>query len=176
MRSSLTCLFRSRRPDGWVTCTTAPPGPGTPLGRRGTDNHPRPRSVRPAGPVRFLCRHPPDQRGRGAMSDGTPQYNQQNPNPYAAGGQPYGAPMQPSSDRFNVMAIVGFVLAFVVNIAGLVVSIIALSQIKKTGERGRGLALAGIIISALSLVFGIIWVIFVIAVVANAPAGSMGSY
>ncbi|MBO9046113.1 MULTISPECIES: DUF4190 domain-containing protein [Curtobacterium] len=110
------------------------------------------------------------------MSDGTPQYNQQNPNPYAAGGQPYGAPMQPSSDRFNVMAIVGFVLAFVVNIAGLVVSIIALSQIKKTGERGRGLALAGIIISALSLVFGIIWVIFVIAVVANAPAGSMGSY
>ena len=110
------------------------------------------------------------------MSDGTPQFNQQNPNPYAAGGQPYGAPMQPSSDRFNVMAIVGFVLAFVVNIAGLVVSIIALSQIKTTGERGRGLALAGVIISALSLVFGIIWVIFVIAVVANAPAGSMGSY
>lgn len=111
------------------------------------------------------------------MSDGTPQYNQQNPTPYAAGGpQPYGAPMQPSSDRFNVMAIVGFVLAFVVSLAGLIVSIIALSQIKKTGERGRGLALAGVIISALSIVFGIIWIIFLIAVAANAPAGSTTGY
>ncbi|MBT1582846.1 DUF4190 domain-containing protein [Curtobacterium flaccumfaciens] len=110
------------------------------------------------------------------MSDGTPQYNQQNPNPYAAGGQTYGAPMQPSSDRFNVMAIVGFVLAFVVNIAGLVVSIIALSQIKKTGERGRGLALAGVIISALSLVFGIFWIIFVVTVLANTPTSTTGGY
>ncbi|WNY33058.1 DUF4190 domain-containing protein [Curtobacterium flaccumfaciens] len=111
------------------------------------------------------------------MSDGTPQFNQQNPNPYAGGGpQPCGAPMQPSSDRFNVMAIVGFVLAFVVNIAGLVVSIIALSQIKKTGERGRGLALAGVIISALSVVFGILWIILVITAVANAPAGSTTGY
>ncbi|MCA5924050.1 MULTISPECIES: DUF4190 domain-containing protein [Curtobacterium] len=107
------------------------------------------------------------------MTDGTPQHHQQNPNPYAAG-QPYGA--QQASDRFNVMAIVGFILAFVVNIAGLVVSIIALSQIKKTGERGRGLALAGVIISALSIVFGIIWVIFLIAVVANAPASTTGGY
>ena len=42
-----------------------------------------------------------------------------------------------ASAKFNTLAIVGFVLAFVVNIAGVVVSFIALSQIKKTGERGR---------------------------------------
>uniref|UniRef100_A0A942T6F1 DUF4190 domain-containing protein n=1 Tax=Neobacillus citreus TaxID=2833578 RepID=A0A942T6F1_9BACI len=83
--------------------------------------------------------------------------------------QPY-QPAAPSSDRYNVLAIVGFILAFVVNIAGLVVSIIALTQIKRTGERGRGLALAGIIISALSIVFGIISVIVVIA-----TAGSMST-
>lgn len=80
--------------------------------------------------------------------------------------QPY-QPAAPSTDRYNVLAIVGFILAFVVNIAGLVVSIIALSQVKRTGERGRGLALAGIIISALSLVFSVISVIVVFATAAN---------
>ncbi|MBD8583235.1 DUF4190 domain-containing protein [Frigoribacterium sp. CFBP 13729] len=63
-----------------------------------------------------------------------------------------------ASAKFNTLAIVGFVLAFVVNIAGVVVSFIALSQIKKTGERGRGLAIAGIIIGLLSIVFGIIYI------------------
>ena len=42
---------------------------------------------------------------------------------------------------YNVLAIVGFILAFVFSLAGLIVSLIALSQIKKTGERGHGLAL-----------------------------------
>ena len=63
-----------------------------------------------------------------------------------------------ASAKFNTLAIVGFVLAFVVNIAGVVVSFIALSQIKKTGERGRGLAIAGIIIGLLSIVFGILYI------------------
>ena len=57
---------------------------------------------------------------------------------------------------YNVLAIVGFILAFVFSLAGLVVSIIAFSQIKKTGERGHGLALAGVILSAVFLVGGII--------------------
>ena len=61
-----------------------------------------------------------------------------------------------ASAKFNTLAIVGFVLAFVVNIAGVVVSFIALSQIKKTGERGRGLALAGIILSIVFMVVGVI--------------------
>ena len=81
--------------------------------------------------------------------------------------QPYQPAAAPASDRYNVLAIIGFVLAFVVNIAGLVVSIIALNQIKKSGERGHGLALAGVIISAISIVFGVIWIIFVASTVAN---------
>ncbi|MFJ4222021.1 DUF4190 domain-containing protein [Curtobacterium luteum] len=80
--------------------------------------------------------------------------------------QPY-QPAAPASDRYNVLAIVGFILAFVVNIGGLVVSIIALNQIKKTGERGRGLALAGVIISALSLIIGIISIIVFASAAAN---------
>lgn len=73
--------------------------------------------------------------------------------------QPYGQPAPAS--RFNVLAIIGFILAFVFWIAGIVVSAIALNQVKKSGERGRGLALWGLI---LSIVFGIINIISVIAV------------
>lgn len=50
------------------------------------------------------------------------------------------------TDRLNTLAIVGFVLAFVANIVGLVVSVIALVQIARTGERGRGLAIAGVVV------------------------------
>ncbi|MDM7888794.1 DUF4190 domain-containing protein [Curtobacterium sp. RHCJP20] len=78
----------------------------------------------------------------------------------------------PATERYNVLAIVGFILAFVVNIAGLVVSIIALSQVKRTGERGRGLALAGVIISAISLLFSIISIVVVIAAAGSAGMNS----
>ncbi|MFJ2356123.1 DUF4190 domain-containing protein [Frigoribacterium sp. NPDC087798] len=68
---------------------------------------------------------------------------------------------------YNVLAIVGFILAFVFNIAGLVVSLIALSKIKKTGERGRGLALAGVIISIVSIIFGIIYIAVILPAIMN---------
>ncbi|MET4052960.1 hypothetical protein ABID81_002332 [Frigoribacterium sp. PvP054] len=68
---------------------------------------------------------------------------------------------------YNVLAIVGFILAFVFNIAGLVVSLIALSKIKKTGERGRGLAIAGVIISIVSIIFGIIYIAVVLPAIMN---------
>ena len=69
-----------------------------------------------------------------------------------------------TAGRYNVLAIVGFILAFVFALAGLVVSIIAFSQIKKTGERGRGLAIAGIIIGLLSIVLGILYFVLVLPV------------
>ena len=68
---------------------------------------------------------------------------------------------------YNVLAIIGFILAFVFNIAGLVVSLIALSKIKKTGERGRGLAIAGVIISIVSIIFGIIYIAVVLPAIMN---------
>lgn len=92
-------------------------------------------------------------------------------NPY--GQQPPSAPQAryggyaPAQPRYNVMAIVGFILSFFISIAGLIVSIIAFVQIKRTGERGRGLALAGIILGAVFLVFGIIWTIFIFSLAAS---------
>jgi len=56
------------------------------------------------------------------------------------------------------MAIAGFVCAFLCSILGLILSGVALSQINASGgtQKGKGLAIAGIVISIISLVFGII--------------------
>lgn len=56
--------------------------------------------------------------------------------------------------KFNVLSIVGFVLAFLgwLAVVGLILEIVALGQIKRTGERGHGLAVAGIIIAVVMIV------------------------
>jgi hypothetical protein len=58
--------------------------------------------------------------------------------------------------RFNGLAIAGFILAFLGGFLGLILSIIAYNQCKKSQGRlrGEGLALAGIIISV--CVFGLV--------------------
>jgi len=58
---------------------------------------------------------------------------------------------------------VGFILAFFVNLVGVILGFVALSQIKRTGEQGRGLAIAAIVIGFISLVLGIIISISVFA-------------
>ena len=55
--------------------------------------------------------------------------------------------------RTNSICIVGFVLSFVSSIAGLVLSIIGLIQAKRVEEGGSGLAIAGIVISTLKMIF-----------------------
>lgn len=60
----------------------------------------------------------------------------------------------------NVLAIISLVAAFVFPLAGIITGHIALSQIKKTGENGRGLALAG---TVLGYVFTILYIIIIIA-------------
>ena len=61
--------------------------------------------------------------------------------------------------KTNGLAIAGFVCSFVAQIVGLVLSIIGLVQIKKSGEKGRGLAIAGIIISAVGIFLTILIII-----------------
>jgi Domain of unknown function (DUF4190) len=70
----------------------------------------------------------------------------------------------PVAQKTNTLAIVGFILAFFVTVAGLVVSIIALRQIKETGEGGHGLALAGVIISIVGTVIYVLIILFSILV------------
>ena len=73
--------------------------------------------------------------------------------------------------RQNQLSIVAFVLAFVASIGGIICGHLALAQIKGSGEDGRGLALAGLIIgyvvTALWLVVfsfsGVFYILFFVA-------------
>jgi hypothetical protein len=66
-------------------------------------------------------------------------------------GPPDGYPPPPWALRrpTNTLAVVSLVLAFVCAPAGLVLGIVARRQIRRTGEEGAGLALAGIIVGSL---------------------------
>lgn len=55
----------------------------------------------------------------------------------------------------NGLAIASLILAFFCSVAGLICGIIALNQIKQRPQGGQGLAIAGIVISVLSLIAGI---------------------
>ena len=120
-----------------------------------------------------------EHRGYGAQQ---PQYGA----PYGAaqyppyGANPYGVPAYYApNDRWNTMSIVGFVLSFVFCPAGLILSIIALRQINRTQERGKALAIAGIVISAIDIVIVIIAIILAITVgvyMVNHPETWNGSY
>lgn len=63
------------------------------------------------------------------------------------------------TQKTNSLAIVGLILAFFFPFVGLILSIVALNQIKKRNEGGKGLAVAGTILSAVLLVLEIITII-----------------
>ncbi|MDP4120724.1 MAG: DUF4190 domain-containing protein [Bacillota bacterium] len=76
-------------------------------------------------------------------------------------------PLIPQQPRNNSLAIAGFVVSLASlafcgfpAIIGLILSIIALNQIKNTGESGKGFAVAGIVIGAAEI-FLILLLIFV---------------
>lgn len=91
-----------------------------------------------------------------------------NPQPLPPQQPQYGQQAAPAASRWNTMAIVAFIVTFFINIVGIILGFIALSQIKRTGEQGRGLALAAIIIGFASIVLGIIFIIVFVASVGNA--------
>ena len=61
----------------------------------------------------------------------------------------------PSSDGENNIAIAGFILSFIIPIIGLILSIIGLKKSKETNN-GRGLSIAGIVISTIFTIISII--------------------
>ncbi|MCX6742016.1 MAG: DUF4190 domain-containing protein [Candidatus Pacearchaeota archaeon] len=67
--------------------------------------------------------------------------------------------------HWNTLAILGFIFAFIFNIVGLILSIIALVQINKSHEKGKGLAIAGLILSIIFVILTIIIVLLVLLTV-----------
>ena len=97
------------------------------------------------------------------MTDPTPA-----PTPYTA---PAAGPARPT----NVLSIIALIGAFVFPLAGIVVGFIALGQIKKTGEAGHGLALAGVILGFVFSLFYLLIIAFSV-IFPLLVAGSLGTY
>lgn len=61
----------------------------------------------------------------------------------------------------NTLAIISFIGAFFVGLLGVILGHLALRQISRTGERGRGLAIAGLVLGYAGCAFGAIALILV---------------
>lgn len=83
------------------------------------------------------------------------------------GSTPDGQPIyaQSGGSGTNALAIATIITAFVFPIAAIILGHIARAQVRRTGQDGAGLALAGLIISYIQVVIGVV-VLIVIAVTA----------
>lgn len=79
--------------------------------------------------------------------------------------QPAAAAQPPQPAGTNTLAIVALISSFFISLAGVICGHIALGQIKQTGEQGRGMALAGLIIGYVGLVSGLIFFAFLFLIV-----------
>jgi len=95
-----------------------------------------------------------DQQGYGQQAYGQQGYGQPGyGQPGAYAGYPQGAYVQPPAT--NTMAILALIFGILISPLGIVFGFIARGQIKRTGESGDGLALAGIIVGALFTLIGV---------------------
>jgi hypothetical protein len=90
--------------------------------------------------------------------------------------QPIGPLTTRPGQRTNSLAVVGLVLGIIsvpfsfccyglpFNLAGIVISIVALVQINEQKQEGRGLAIAGLVLSVASIVLAVLWVILSFAI------------
>lgn len=65
----------------------------------------------------------------------------------------------PQQAKTNTLAIVSLVSAFLISIVAVITGHMALKQIELTGEQGRGLAIAGLILGYIGLAAGLIYFI-----------------
>ena len=81
------------------------------------------------------------------------------PTPYAAGPTPYAA-TGAAVAKWNVLSIVSLATSVIgLGLVGVITGHISLSQIKKTGEQGRVLAIIGLVLGYLGILASIILVI-----------------
>jgi hypothetical protein len=116
--------------------------------------------------------YPPDQQpgygapppGYGAPGYGAPAYGYGQPTAYGYG---YTVPVAKTTNGLAIAALVlgclQFFLWVLSGIPAIICGHIALSQIRRTGQEGRGMAIAGLIIGYLGLVLFVAFVVLVIA-------------
>ena len=75
----------------------------------------------------------------------------------------------PAENKTNVLAIVGYIFAFIMPIVGLISSMIGRNKAPECGGNGKGLATAGIVIS-------VVWMVLVIIIYAAAACALAAAY
>lgn len=99
-------------------------------------------------------------QGYGQYGQGYGQYGQ-GYNPYGQGYNQYQY-QPPQKKGENGMAIAGLVLAFFFPLVGLILSCLGLKQSKTMDDEGKGISIAGIVISSLGLVVYLALIIYAI--------------
>ncbi len=120
-----------------------------------------------------------------AQQPSAPQYPQAPAAPY----QPQAVPLAQSTTvgqtmigQTNTYAFVAIIAAFVFPICGIIFGHLSLSQIKRTGDAGRGLALTGLILGYAYFAFIILAVILYVSMIGlmfasmGAAMSEFGSY
>jgi Domain of unknown function (DUF4190) len=94
------------------------------------------------------------------------EYGYPPPSDYHPGYQNPGSRTNGLAISALVLAVLQFLLwffllfpGFIVALVALILGVGALGQIKRTGERGRGMAIAGTVLGALGVLGGIVWII-----------------
>lgn len=91
--------------------------------------------------------------------------------PAQGSGAPAGYAPPGAGPSLNTMAILALVFAFVIAPLGIVFGVIGRNQIRRTGEGGRGLATAGMVIGIVFTVLGVIgWVVVGITLASGGPS------
>jgi TRAP-type C4-dicarboxylate transport system permease small subunit len=81
---------------------------------------------------------------------------------------PYqGYAQAPAPAKTNSLAIAALVSSFFISLLGVILGHIALNQIKTTGEGGRGLAIAALIIGYVSMALAVVIIVIMAAAAAS---------
>lgn len=93
------------------------------------------------------------------------------PGPYGYPPSGYMAPPAATTNGFAIASLVSSLVSCGIgSILAVIFGIIAMRQIKQTGQAGHGLALAGLIIGSLGLAAAVIYIIIMIVAVATSPS------
>jgi hypothetical protein len=134
-----------------------------------------------AAPPADSAYQPPAYASAPAYDQAPPAYPQQSA-PYGYGAQPYPYAAAPKTNALAITSLIASIANFVIvpfigAIVGVITGHIALKQLRTSGEGGRGMAVAGVIVGWVGLAGAIlVTAIFVIAIVAGINAASTYDY
>jgi len=154
--------------------TYDPNDPNRPFEYPSLEGYPSP-PANPDPPVDYPSTYPP------GAPPGYPPY----PPPYQGYGanpynpyDPYAAPPSPGTSGMAIGALVTSLLGlplcfcFIPSLVGIVLGVVAMTETKRTGKEGHGMALAAVIVGAITLALGIV----ILIIGALAPDTETSSY